>query len=123
MTEFPAHALRIAQDPTLHDDDHFTTLGDGTFYSVRAVRAALRKETTMHDAYRPHLAAARAAYEESTKSDFEREWQTARSLELEDERARNIDAEPIRALSASDLEPYRAPNPYAEALKRLRGER
>jgi FMN phosphatase YigB (HAD superfamily) len=121
MTDEYQAALRLAQtDDTLTDDDHILFVGGSGVYHVRELRAHSGAQA-MHDAYKPHLDALRAAHEEATKSDYERTWQTERTLELEAEAERRAaDDPPLRTLSADELKAYRAPDPYAAALAALR---
>jgi hypothetical protein len=116
---FPEHALRIAQDPSLHDADHFTALGDPHWYHVGTLRTYL-KETNMN-AYESHLSALREQHEEQTRSSFERDWQATRVAALEAEReAAAIDEPQPRALSADERARLTPPDPYRPALERLR---
>lgn len=63
----------------------------------------------------------RAAAATNGSSSFEIAWKSARMRALETEQAAR-DASParLRTATAQELEPYRAPDPYAAALKTLR---
>lgn len=109
---FPDHILRIAQDPSHADDDHVHVLGDDRWYRVGEVRQHL---TDAPDPWAAPLAELRARMAPTFEDTYKRE----RFAAIEVTR-QALDADQPARLTTAELQPYLAPDGYAEALRKLR---